>query len=517
MDYKKLHKRLDDMLEFESDNFFVNINLSDEISNKLYDYQVLHVLNLVTAFRSNRCILDGSDTGTGKTYTSVAICKHLRYRPLVVCPRSVMSAWKDVCKLFNVEPLTIVNYETIKLGKQYDLLGNRIESKYVKIDDSNKDRYVWDLPKNSVVIFDEAHKCKNPKSHNGKLLMSLKNKANVIILSATLADKPETFHIFGYMLNFYKNMRQAKNWINGMLREDKNFINAAPKMSAISKQIYPHHGSRISISELGSKFPENQVSVDCYDLDKKDQTEIDDLFKNIDVLNNEIVKNQKIGHKITKYKKKLEKTDDLKEIEKLTKHIKKLESRYDFSKNAEILNRITKERMNIELLKVPIFEALIEDYLDNDYNVVVFVNFRRTLEMLCEKFKTDCVVYGGVSNEKQMSNISKFQENKTNLIICTVGAGSEGISLHDKYGKPRVSLISPSFSSNKLLQTLGRICRAGQKTPALQRIIYCANTYEKYIVKNLKSKLEFTSKINDVFKEMSDEDLTVSGKLMNKI
>jgi hypothetical protein len=87
--------------------------------------------------------------------------------------------------------------------------------------------------------------------------------------------------------------------------------------------------------------------------------------------------------------------------------------------------------------------------------------------------------------------------NKDNLIICNIKVGGQSISLHDKYGRPRVSLIVPSFSSIDLLQSLGRIHRAGSKSPALQRIIYCSNTCEEVISRRLNSKIEFLSKIND--------------------
>ena len=65
MDYDKLNKRLDHMFKYESDEFFININLNKDIASKLFEYQFLHIFNLITAFRSNRIIIDGSDPGTG--------------------------------------------------------------------------------------------------------------------------------------------------------------------------------------------------------------------------------------------------------------------------------------------------------------------------------------------------------------------------------------------------------------------------------------------------------------------
>ena len=233
MDYSKLHNRIEQMLKFESDDFLVNINLKEEISKKLLNYQFLHVFNIITALRSYNCVVDGSDTGTGKTYSSIAVCKQLELTPLIICPKIIISTWNNVCNYFGVKPLGVVNYEMIKTGKYYKIqnsiveTSNPVDFSYIKIDEDYNQIFKWNLPKNTIIIFDEVHKCKNPKSKNGKLLMSTKDTNNfvkILMLSATLSDTPKSFHIFGYMLDFYKSLKQANGWISGMLREDKNTL-----------------------------------------------------------------------------------------------------------------------------------------------------------------------------------------------------------------------------------------------------------------------------------------------------
>lgn len=466
MDYDKLHKRIEYMLENESDNYLVNINLKKDIADKLLSYQHLHVFNLMTAIRSYDVILDGSDTGTGKTYTALALCRQLRLRPFIICPKTIISVWKNVAKYYGVNPLGIVNYELIKNGKYYDKYDRVANCPFVEIYDNN-DSYGWDLPGNAIIIFDEVHKCKNAKTQNGKLLIStkgdeksrFKNNPKVLMLSATLSDTPKFFHVFGYMLGFYKNLRQANNWIKGMLREDHGYFGTKPKLSAINKNIYPDKGSRMSISELGDKFPKNQISADCYHIDEKNREEVNQSFNIMKLKMNELAKKDK-------------------------------------EKDTFILPEIQKARMKIELLKIPIFEELIEEYIDNGYNVVVFVNFLETIDRISKKFNTKCIISGNISSDNVDKNIKDFQENRTNLIICTVQAG-KGISLHDIHGRPRASLISPSFSAVDLVQVLGRIVRAEMKSPAIQRLIYTADTCEEAICENIKGKLEFTSKLND--------------------
>ena len=79
----------------------------------------------------------------------------------------------------------------------------RIDTNNGIITCNENDEYEWNLNKRTdIVIVDEAHKCKNHKSLNGKILLSLKSKCKIILLSATIADKPENFKVFGFCLTF---------------------------------------------------------------------------------------------------------------------------------------------------------------------------------------------------------------------------------------------------------------------------------------------------------------------------
>jgi SNF2 family DNA or RNA helicase len=161
-------------------------------------------------------------------------------------------------------------------------------------------------------------------------------------------------------------------------------------------------------------------------------------------------------------------------------------------------------QQNIEALKIPLFVELANDYIHNGYSVVIFVNFTKTLEKICEMLHTDNKIYGEQTIEDRTKIIENFQENRSKIIVCNIKAGGIGISLHDIHGgHPRVSLISPTWSSIDLIQALGRIHRAGGKSKSLQRIIYAAETVEDKIADKIKSKLSNINSINN-----GDLDLT---------
>jgi SNF2 family DNA or RNA helicase len=102
------------------------------------------------------------------------------------------------------------------------------------------------------------------------------------------------------------------------------------------------------------------------------------------------------------------------------------------------------------------------------------------------------------TEDQRIKVIEDFQSNKTNIIIANIKAGGVGISLHDLHGgHPRVSIISPTWSAQDTMQTLGRIHRAEGKTPAIQKFVFCAGTIEEYICDKLREKLDNMSMIND--------------------
>jgi len=154
-------------------------------------------------------------------------------------------------------------------------------------------------------------------------------------------------------------------------------------------------------------------------------------------------------------------------------------------------------RMKIEYLKAKNFIDSIHDYLENRYSIAIFVNFDKTRTLLEKELNTTCSVHGSQTEDQRTNSIINFQENKSNIIICNIKSGGVGLSLHDTKGNhPRISIIFPSYSSTDLVQALGRIHRAGAKTPALQRIIFLAGTCEEEMAEKLNEKFKFSQKFS---------------------
>lgn len=445
--------------------------MDDEVTKKLLGYQLPHMLQLQETMSANSCILDASDTGTGKTYTALALCKTLKKDPFIICPKSVIPSWLNASKHFSMNIFGIANYELLKSCKYYTNNLEKVECPYmdsVEIQDKNKKKvkkdFIFQLPNTVMVIFDEAHRCKNYKTVTSRLLLSIKKTGcKILLLSATITDKIECFKPFGVMFGFYEDLKFFNVWMRRQIKmnyikyKDSDTSDDTIKLEIIHDNIFPGKGSRMKIKELGSLFPNNQIvsqSYLCNDYDKVQQ--------NYDIINDAL--------------------EDL----------KKKETR------AEALGKIIRARQKIEMYKVPIFIDLAEEALDNGYSIVIFVNYKETMNLLAHHLKSDCLIHGDQNMDERQSCIEDFQSNKRNVIISIIQAGGVGISLHDIHGNhPRMSIISPTWTGQDIKQALGRIHRAGSKSPALQRIVYCAKTYEDQLASIIDNKIRNIDAIND--------------------
>lgn len=458
-----------------------NTVLTNATKIKLLSYQEKHVVRLITILLKKYIAQDSSDTGTGKTYGATAVCKELDRKPIIVCPKTLIFIWISVLEYFGVEYYDIVNYETLRNGKTYR--DNRFKSRkfapYLEIADhvpGNHGQYMynWDVPKDAIIIFDEVHRCKDPSTSNGKLLLSLKQlidkKIPVLLLSATICEKYTDMKIPFFLYNFIPNtanynwyiksiqMKHSKYQFDDKDSDDDNDRIVQENIQAlIIYEEIKEFVSRVRIKDLGNKFPNDQVCCQQFLADESDK--ISEAYD---------------------------------QIAKLLKALKE-------NPGSNHLAKIIKLKQEIEFRKVPIFIEQAQLYLDEGKSVVIFVNFLDTLRVLSSELDIRCKIFGDQTMTERLEAIRLFQSNEERIIICQIRAGGIGISLHDlSGGHPRVSLMNFPDTGTDLLQALGRIRRSGAKSPTLQRIIFVANVeYEKIIMQNINRKLANLSASND--------------------
>jgi len=435
-----------------------NDTLLPEITKTTFlkPYQILHTRYLIDAFRTGN-IIDGSSAGIGKTWIAIAVALEYNMDIFVVTPKSVIHQWKGVVARTGVRCQGIMNYEALKFGR----------SEFISLDANGK--YHWHIPENTVIIWDEGHRCKNIKTSNAKMLVAA-TEASIpaMVLSATLAERPDHLGAIGPMLGLF-NQSAYYPWLfsHGMyIKQMKKvkmlaFSGSRYHLWKIHKAIYPTCGHRVNKNDLKDQFPENMIIAEACEMDN--------------------------AGKINKAIKRMHK--ELRELNKKKED--------DANKDHPLTIRL-RARQEIELLKVPTFIELTEDALEEGSSVIIFVNFIETLVALQQHFKTNCIIRGGQKVDERQKCQDEFQNNISRLILVISQAGSVGIDLHDTDGNyPRLSLISPTDSATILTQTFGRPHRSGGKSPVLQKIIFAAGTVEEKVCDNVNNKLEQMSILND--------------------
>lgn len=445
----------------------------EDCLQKLYPYQITHVQALNSSLQNQECILDSSDTGTGKTYTTSALCKLNNLHAFVVCPKTVIESWYNTMKIFDTHVLAISNYESIRCGNYYENVNDFYNNKrkpcpYVKCIENTEDKTVhfhWDLPPNTLIIFDEAHKGKNLATLNSQLFLSMKkviskNCPKLIILSATISDDIERFRNTSYLLGLSQIGKHAyKIWLKTVYLKypglDMNEI--------VQKILYPKYGSRMRISDLKTTnnleiFKENYISTVPQDMSPIVEKEIENAYNDIE--------------------------DALMKVR--AKQI--TEGSY--------LTILLRCRQRMELLKVPTAVLIAMENLLNENSVVIFINFSETKKMLLshlEEFvKLECECHitfidGDQTTVERRQQIDDFQKDRSRLIIVNIKAGGVGVSLHDVNGRyPRYAIHFPTWSSIDFKQCLGRIHRAGSKSAANQIILYCKGNISNAINQDKK-------------------------------
>jgi superfamily II DNA or RNA helicase len=437
-----------------------------KLKNKsgLRSWQIDAAEKLMSAINHWGAAIDGSDTGTGKTYTACAVARELGYKIVVVCPKAVIKSWQKVLfKHFKMgdQVIDIVNYEKLRNGRKDSKVASYVLNRKKK-----REIFTWKIPKKSIIIFDESQKLKNWKTQNAKTcVLALKEGFIVLFCSATNATNPLEMRAVGLALQLFKpSAAHYYEWAktHGVYQGNwgLEFNNDPEVLKRLHKLIFEYRGVRLRRDTIPN-FPDCEIIPEVYNMDEEDTKRINRIYDDMEA--------------------------ELKKLEKIKKG----------DGESELVIRL-RARQEIELIKVPLFVDMIEEAKEQGFSVVVFVNFTDTLIALSQRLGTNCVFDGKTPDKIRDKNVELFQNDNERVIIVNVQSGGAGLNLHDLNGKfPRMSIISPTYSPVYMRQALGRVWRDDAKTKCIQRIVCVANTVEEDVCRNVQQKLDNLDLLND--------------------
>lgn len=330
-----------------------------------------------------------------------------------------------------------------------------------------------------------VHNCKSPFTQSSQLLISAKMQGvRTLLLSATAAEDPTEMRAIGYALDLHGLNRGTEllpNWDKwmksfGCFQDQWKNWKAGPvkKLEPLRERLYRDRAVRITERDLPEAFRENWILEDPIEFGAV--------------------------AKIKKFYEEAGVTTDV--IDELLDHIDTFEkedrakAKDKDAKVTMMLTRMLRARQLTEALKVPDIVEMTKDMIEEHKSVVIFVNFRETLDALVPALEATLkmevgFVSGGQKADDRQDYVDRFRDDKLRVIVLNSEAGGTGIDgLQDTHGKfPRVSLISLSFNAKTFKQVLGRIHRANSKSDALQKILVASGTIEEYVLKAIHKKL----------------------------
>ena len=417
--------------------------------------------------------INASETGTGKTYMALSLAQCSEGPFAVICPKPTVPNWQRLIQTFGLEDrcLLVKNIEGLKTGR----------TKFLTRDPKQPKAFKWNLPAGTTLFIDEAHTYGGQSSQNAYALAYLKSvpDVHVHLMSATLADSPARFRAFGFLMGLH-DFVHFNQWAfehgcfldeYGNLRFTRIAAYKESPMLKLHREIFPRFGIRLRIADIEG-FPENTLVPVLIDA----------------------TPNKSHRDRVELYMKSLEGRPELEEAGAWAEA--KVGDTTEINENTMV--KMLRERQRIELLKVPWLAAQLEETVEEGHNAAVFLNFKESIRWLQERLTVpSTLITGDLKDSEREAARAAFQSNTVPIIIATHGAGGTGIDLHDLNGRPRVSFISPCFSTVQFIQTLGRIHRAGGLSPAIQSILCMKDSVEEMVLKRLEGKLKNLSLLND--------------------
>ena len=438
----------------------------------LRPWQVDAAGKLISSINHWGAAVDGSELGTGKTFCACGVVRELDVPFVVVCPKPVINQWKKVIQNhfhLNDKFRGIINYELLIRGRKDSDIASYILHRHTK-----RATFDWKLPKNAIIIWDEAHRLKNFKTRASKTCIAAQKQGfKQLFLSATIASSPLELRTIGTCTGLFKTSKEYYHWAydHGVFKGQwgLEFNNDSKTLQRIHKYLFEQRGVRLQ-RDIIPNFPKTEIIVNAYDMAEEDTLKIREIY------------------------------------DEMRAELDKLKARGKTLGDSEIAIR-TQALQKTELIKVPLMEEMIRGGKDMGMSVVVFLNYSDSIDALAARLGTTCI-YDGRNEKIRGKNVELFQENKEIVLVTNIAAAREGLNLGDELGGyPRLSILSPTYSVVKLKQALGRIHRENSKTKSIQKILYVANTQEEDVVDNMGQKLENLTLINNG--TITDDDLKI--------
>ena len=435
----------------------------DSLKRKLYDHQKSGVKFLLSR---NGCIL-GDDMGVGKSKTAiVAALESGANHILVVCPASVKINWRREIECYT-DDVVIVSGNKWKQSKftiiNYDILKNfhTVKERGKKQEDIVLKRELIDA-KFDIVIIDEAHKLKNPKSIRGKIMAELSIKFNIprvwLLTGTPITNRPMDYF---NLLRIIKN-NLSDNWVFYTKRYCAGRRFFKKLKTGVKKEIWLTDGAS-NLEELANKT-KNII------LRRKKEDVLDMPDKTIVPLFHELEESER-----SEYDTLWDEYVELRQAEG-----KPINLQRDLTESMLL-------RKFIAMKSIPRTIDIAENAIEQGHKVIIFTTFTDELLTLANYFGSSAVThYGKMTDKQKQRSIDEFMNNsKITVFIGNVISAGVGINLT---AADIIVFNSFDWTPGNNIQAEDRAFRIGQKNNVTIYYHLFMRTVSTYMWKVLDSK-----------------------------
>ncbi|MHC4618509.1 MAG: DEAD/DEAH box helicase [Planctomycetota bacterium] len=448
--------------------------------------------------RKRRRVLFADEMGLGKTIEVLGFANYINARSLlIVCPASLKELWRHEVRRWLLSKLSIhVVYDTNTITKSDILIVNyerfAIDGSAELIEHISS--RLWDL-----VIFDEAHKLKNPKAKRTIAILGEPNKGNtgivkpesrVAMLTGTpmmnrpremfgllQALDPETFSNQWNFQQRYCGAKKKKIWgkdENGKAEEKEvwDFDGASnlEELQAIMRDKFMIRRLKKHVMrELPAKVRQLiAIRGTCFDEVLNEMQTAMEFAPNMVKLRVEVMQAELAGRS----------EDYMKAVAKL-----------HTAQSHIAFHKLSEHRHKLALLKVPYAVSHINELLDGGVKkLIVFAHHRAVLEGIAESYKdTSVVLHGQIPPEQRMDLVKRFQEDpKIKLFIGSIQASGTGITLTAAHHE---LFVEADWVPSNLLQAEDRAHRVGQLNSVLVQHLVVDRSLEVYMLQRVIQKM----------------------------
>lgn len=351
-----------------------------------------------------------AETGTGKTRAALHLASKHNYKNLlVIAPLSAQPSWRDESEIFPSLNIKVVSYEVFR--------------------DKVSEQEIQDY---DFVIFDEAHRLKNPSAKLTKKAMILAKKQILpprIMLSGTPMNKYHEIYSQLYILD--------------------------PKDPIFD--IYPSY----------SKFIKNLFTLDVY-------------FKPKNPINNQVREMLKKWFDSYAYKVRRE---DVVDLPPYTINVIKFKERIEKMYNPNALAEFMKNYHQVALSKEKINFCL--DFIEENKSSIIFTPSLKFIEIMREKLEDNAYYITGQDKKDLYNAIVKADKP-----IITTYSLKEGANLQ-QYKNVIFTTLPLSFTDYE--QSRSRVYRSGQTEKVVEyRLLQDEVDYTvERIIRNKSSIYEY--------------------------